>query len=91
MLKMPKFPKDWGVSVPARDEGGQIIYESNGKPCMITKHMANASFGGQPQSLYYPNTHPTLPGKFKGMAKLLEERGYHDASQLQAQCKGFKC
>jgi hypothetical protein len=54
--------------------------------------MGDAQFAnGTPQSLYYTEDHQTLPGVFKGMAVILEERGYTDASKIRAECKGFKC
>ncbi|OJA17349.1 hypothetical protein AZE42_13343 [Rhizopogon vesiculosus] len=31
------------------------------------------------------------PGWFKGMAQILVERGYVDATKLRAECKDFKC
>ncbi|KIJ31633.1 hypothetical protein M422DRAFT_185681, partial [Sphaerobolus stellatus SS14] len=38
-----------------------------------------------------PDDHPDHPGQFKGMAKLLEERGLFEEAKLQAQCPNFKC
>ena len=48
---------------------------------------------GDPQPLYFPPDHPNvnLRGIFKGMAVILEERGFGDVSRLRAECKGFKC
>ena len=45
---------------------------------------------GDPHPLYFPEGHEEA-GWFKGMAQLLVERGYVDASQLKAECKHFKC
>lgn len=45
---------------------------------------------GSVQSLYFPDNHPTHPGKFKGMVKLLQEQKIN-AAHLKAQCKDFKC
>lgn len=39
---------------------------------------------GSEQELYLPN------GRFKGMVKLLQERGY-DTTGLKAECEGFRC
>ena len=45
---------------------------------------------GRPHPFYFPAGHEHA-GKFKGMAHILKERGFHDAEKLKAQCKGFKC
>ena len=66
--------------------------DSTGTALMDHICMCNAHFtDGHPQPLYYPSNHPTHPSIFKGMAVLLEERGYHNARTLCAKCKGFKC
>ncbi|KIJ43044.1 hypothetical protein M422DRAFT_170411, partial [Sphaerobolus stellatus SS14] len=44
-----------------------------------------------PQDFYYPDDHPQYPGYFKGMAKILEERGLIQESRLPAECNKFKC
>ena len=42
---------------------------------------------GTPQSLYYPNDHPSFPGYFKGMEQILRERGLFPTDRfLKAQC-----
>ena len=48
---------------------------------------------GKPQPLYFPMDHAdrNLQGVFKGMAIILEERGFSNISKVQAECKGFKC
>ena len=46
---------------------------------------------GSPQDFYYSDTHPTMPGWFKGMQIIIEERGLWPAEGLRAQCDGFKC
>lgn len=45
------------------------------------------------QSLYFPvdPQHPDLPGRFKGMAEILRERGFHLEAELRAECEGFHC
>ena len=54
--------------------------------------MGDAKFAdGTPQSLYYAEDHKNLQGVFKGMAVILEERGYTNTSKIQEECKGFKC
>ncbi|PIL28057.1 hypothetical protein GSI_09809 [Ganoderma sinense ZZ0214-1] len=95
--KMPKgIPKEgtnWGVEIPLRDASGNQVYGANGKPLTTKVKMHGARLlNGQPQDLYFPDNHPVHPGKFKGMAVILEERGFKDASKLRAQCnKRFKC
>ena len=46
---------------------------------------------GQSQDFYYPNDHPDMPGWFKGMKTILEERGFLEEANLRAECVGFKC
>ncbi|KAJ7733169.1 hypothetical protein B0H16DRAFT_1769592, partial [Mycena metata] len=46
--------------------------------------------GGARQEFYYPDNHPEMPGWFKGMQQILEERGLFHNGML-AQCPGFKC
>jgi hypothetical protein len=59
--------------------------------------MRNARFAnGTAQELYYPATHPTHPGFFKGSRVLIQERRARGAAlpdplKLKAACKGFKC
>jgi hypothetical protein len=45
------------------------------------------------QPLYFPMDHPdeNLQGKLKGMAVILQERGFGDMSKVRASCKGLKC
>ncbi|KAF8596066.1 hypothetical protein BDV93DRAFT_455579 [Ceratobasidium sp. AG-I] len=55
----------------------------------IKVNFAPAQFAdGSQQDLYYPLNHPTesLRGEFKGLAKLLEERGIPGARKLKLQC-----
>ena len=74
-----------------RGPDGKIVYGPNGKPAKIKIKMGNAQFrDGTPQSLYFEEPH-ACAGTFKGMAVILEERGYADASKLRAECKDFKC
>ncbi|KZV85794.1 hypothetical protein EXIGLDRAFT_622608 [Exidia glandulosa HHB12029] len=51
---------------------------------------------GEVQSLYYPDDHELYPGRFKGMAQLLIERGWDPerlkaGGELKAECSSFKC
>ncbi|KZV81302.1 hypothetical protein EXIGLDRAFT_686149 [Exidia glandulosa HHB12029] len=95
-LKMPKgIPKagtNWGVEVPMRDDEGGIVHAANGKPRKTKIRMRDAKFAdGTAQPLYFPEGHPRA-GIFKGMAVILEERGFAFAHDLRAQCgKNFKC
>ncbi len=89
-LKVLKGSKQWGVTMNAHDESGTIIFKSNGKPQTTTKHMADTTWNGQVQHLYYSDDHPQYPRYFKGMARILEEQG-HNVTGLHAQCEKFKC
>ena len=52
-----------------------------------TAHMRDGSFiTGQSQSLYYPDSHCTYPGWFKGMKVILQERGIQLDKKTLAQC-----
>ncbi|KAF9510307.1 hypothetical protein BS47DRAFT_1300305 [Hydnum rufescens UP504] len=100
---MPKYPpnpngkgrkkgENWGVKVPLLGPNGNVIHGSDGKVVKVFKKMADAQFSdGRPQPLYFPDDHPQYPGLFKGMAVILEERGFSNARSLKAECKGFKC
>ena len=90
-VSMPRNPKHWGVTVSARDTTGKILYLPNGKPQTQTKQMANTTFNGQYQSLYFPDNHPMHPGHFKGMAQILKEHGHPAVDSLYAQCPKFHC
>ena len=73
-------------------EDGKIVHGPDGKPIEVRILMDDAHFSdGRPQPLYFPSNHPTHPGQFKGMAVILEERGYTDACKIWAECIGFKC
>ncbi|KAJ8473629.1 hypothetical protein ONZ45_g16225 [Pleurotus djamor] len=93
--KMPrgtsKSDKNWLVDVCQRDESGNLVYNSSGTPLKRKTQMQGAKFSdGTPQSLYFPDDHPTSPGLFKGTAVILEERGF-DVQGLRAQCQKFSC
>lgn len=45
---------------------------------------------GSLQSFYYPDDHE-LSGYFKGMAVILEERGFGSMQKVRAMCRGFHC
>lgn len=97
-LSAPKMPKgtpkageNWGVEITKCDPiTGNICYKTDGKPEKIKIHMVDACFSdGTPQPLYFRAGHPSA-SVFKGMAKILEERGIGDMSKVRAECKGFK-
>ena len=46
---------------------------------------------GEPQDLYFPEDHTDMPGFFKGMKKILEERGFTEEADLNSECLWFKC
>jgi hypothetical protein len=53
--------------------------------------MGNAQFAdGTPQPLYFPEGHERA-SVFKGMAVILEERGFADVQNLRVECPKFKC
>jgi hypothetical protein len=93
--KMPKFTpaigKNWGVEVDELDEDCNVVHGTNGKVLKMRVNMVNAKYAdGCPQSLYWPEDHARV-GVFKGMAAILQERGFANALTLRAQCKDFKC
>ena len=46
---------------------------------------------GEPQSFYFAEDHPSMPGWFKGMEVIIRERGLWPEQDLLAQCPGFHC
>jgi hypothetical protein len=83
---------NWLVEVTKRDlTTGKPIYLPDGSFKKVKVKMADGTFcDGQPQPLYYPDDHPHA-GTFKGMARILEERGYTNTRQLKVECPNFKC
>jgi hypothetical protein len=92
---IPKHGTNWGIEMSMHDPTtGKLVYCPDGTVEKTKIPMGNAQFGnGEPQPLYFPMDHPNidLRGKFKGMAVILQEQGYTNASGKLAQCKGFKC
>lgn len=89
--KTPKPGTNWGIEVTKRGADGKVEHGLNGKPLKIKIKMGNGSFSnGQPQEFYFPEGHPRA-GVFKGMAVILQERGYTWANDLRAECRNFKC
>ncbi|KAG2046831.1 hypothetical protein BDR06DRAFT_992017 [Suillus hirtellus] len=89
---IPRNGTNWGVEVTTRNSVGKIIYGANGKPSKTKIRMANGTLqDGSAQPLYFPEGH-AHEGVFKGMAAILEERGYGDMSKVRAECKpNFTC
>jgi hypothetical protein len=85
--------KNWMISINKHDSDGKLVYGSDGKLVKEKICMGDATLpDGRPQQLYFPANHPTHPGLFKGMAVILEERGFTNAKQLCAECgKNFHC
>ena len=53
----------------------------------LSEVVTNGKFNGQEQPFYWPmDANHKLAGQFKGMAQILEERGFIDALKLKAQC-----
>jgi hypothetical protein len=83
--------KNWGVEVNTVDEEGKAVYGPDRKIIKKKVPMGDGKFrDGTPQSLYFPMGHKQA-GVFKGMAIILEECGYSEASKLCAECPRFEC
>ncbi len=78
---IPKEGSNWGVETTKRDPiTGKIEYQPDGSPAKIKVRMADTCLhDGMPQCLYFPEGHKRA-GVFKGMAVILQERGYGDMS-----------
>ena len=91
----PKSGMNWGIEVTKRNPiTGKPVHCPNGSLEKIKILMQDARFeNGERQGLYFQMDHPNenLRGKFKGMAVILQERGFGDMSNVRAECKGFKC
>jgi hypothetical protein len=89
-LKMTKGPSaNFKVEVNDLGLDGKPIYTPDGKYVKKKVRMGNGKFAdGTEQAFYWDNSsdHPHA-GQFKGMAIILEERGFKDASKMKAQCK----
>src|SRR5258707_5663259 len=48
---------------------------------------------GEPEPFYFPEDHPSMPGWFKGMEIIIQERGLWPKGNIDllAQCSGFRC
>jgi len=83
--KMTKNPSTtFGIEVTVI-ENGKIKYAPDGKPQKNKLPMPPGKFSdGEPHD-FYNN------GVFKGMTRILQERGLTEEAKLKAECKGFKC
>ena len=93
MSKGPTRPGKaiFGVETNLMGSDGRPLYGSDGKLLKKKIRMRDARLpNGTPQSLYFPEGHPNA-GDFKGMALILEERGFQGVQKLRAECPGFKC
>jgi hypothetical protein len=87
-----KADTNWGVEVNVRDVAGKQVYSADGKLLKEKIQMIHATFADRSkQSLYFGEDAGLKAGLFKGMAVILHERGLIQESNLQAQCKDFKC
>ena len=84
---------NWGIEVTKRNPlTGKPVHRPNGSLEKIKILIQDTRFkNGERQSLYFQMDHPNknLQGKFKGMAVILQERGFGDMSNVRAECKGF--
>lgn len=46
---------------------------------------------GDKQSFYHPDDHPNMPGWFKGIEQIIQERGLWPEAGLLAECPESKC
>ena len=95
---MPKGPSILGlrkvnfqVSRTKLDAAEKIVYGTDGKPMKVKVNMADGKLhDGSAQSFYFPAGHE-LEGRFEGMARIIEERGYENIQGLRAECRSFQC
>ena len=84
--KMTKNPSTtFGVEITVI-ENGKIRYAPDGKPEKKKIPMSPGKFAdGTPHNFYNED------GVFKGMTRILQERGLTNEAKLNAECKIFKC
>lgn len=91
VLNTPKPGRNWLVEVPELNNHGRQVFASDGTKLKKRVQMAPGTLpNGEPQSLYFPEGHPRA-GIFKGMAVILQERGFLKEAGLKRECPGFKC
>lgn len=86
------IPKIFGVDVNVCTADGKLVYGPDGELLKQRVQMSPGTLAdGRPQPLYYPLDCSVNPGRFKGMAEILKERGSQDADKLRAKCRDFNC
>jgi hypothetical protein len=81
----------FGLDVNVLGSNGKPVYGPDGKLLKQRVPMADTVVNGVPQSLYFnPQDGTGCATVFKGMARLLTERGIN-ISGLKRQCPDFKC
>ncbi len=86
----PAAGKNWLVDAILCDEQDMPVKNAEGSHSKVKVRMKDAVFNGTSQPLYFPEGHPHS-GVFKGMAVILEERGYSHARNLRFECPSIKC
>lgn len=86
---MTKGPSaKFGVEVSVTGPDGKLKYNENGQVLKKTIRMGNGKFAdGTDQEFYFPDGHPQA-GQFKGLAIILQERGFENAQQMKLQYGG---
>lgn len=80
-----------GVDANVLGADGKPVYGPDGKVLKHRVRMEDGKFSdGSAQSLYFTEGHEKA-GVFKGMAVILEERGFVGMTKLRAECEKFKC
>jgi hypothetical protein len=89
---IPKPGTNWGIEVTKRDPvTGKPVCKPDGTHEKVKIKMKDTILpNSMVQHLYFPEGHPRA-GVFKGMAVLLEERGFGEMSKMRAECKKFQC
>jgi hypothetical protein len=88
-LKMPKGPSEnFMVEVNDVEDDEKLRYSPDGKIKKKKVPMLNGRFADGTEQEFYWSADADHPhaGKFKGMAVILEERGFTSASKMRAQC-----
>jgi hypothetical protein len=91
VLKMPKNPSEiFGVEVNVIGDDGKPVFHPSGKIVKKRIPMGNGYFeegGEKKEQAFYWQADSGLPhaGQFKGMATILEECGFQEASRMKAQ------
>ena len=93
---MPKNPSDkFNAERTAIGSDGRPIHRTNGTLLKEKIWMANGHFSnGEEQQFYYPDNYEKYPGFFKGIAVILQERGFTGLTGRGGkllECKGFNC